>query len=64
MTMPRTRREIASYEWRIARAEAETVPCPRCNAQIGESCWNTELGTDLRAPAHPQRIKAKEEASR
>jgi hypothetical protein len=64
MTRPRTRREIASYEWRMARAEAEVVSCPRCGAQIGESCWNTGLGTDLRAPAHPQRIKQAKEASR
>jgi hypothetical protein len=56
MTNPRTRREIASLEWRIERAKAEEVRCPRCGAQVGESCWNTGLGTDLRAPAHPQRI--------
>jgi PHP family Zn ribbon phosphoesterase len=56
MTNPRTRREIASYEWRIERAKAEEVRCPRCGAQVGEGCWNTETGEDLAAPAHWQRI--------
>jgi hypothetical protein len=56
MTSPRTQREVGELEWRIEREKANAVRCPRCLAAVGESCWNTELGTDLRAPAHPQRI--------
>ena len=57
MTNPRTQREVADLEWRMAREEANRVRCPRCGAQVGESCWNTETGEDLAAPAHWQRIR-------
>lgn len=65
MTRPLTQREIADLEWRMDRELAITVPCPMCKARVDEPCWNTELGTDLRAPAHWQRLKqAREEAGR
>jgi hypothetical protein len=57
MTRPRTRMEVADLEWRMERELAGQVPCPRCRARVGESCWNTDSGEDLRAPAHWQRIR-------
>lgn len=39
------------------RQHANRVRCERCHAAIGETCWNTDTGETLRAPAHWQRIR-------
>lgn len=57
MTRPRTQHELADMEFRMVREVAESVRCERCGARVGETCWNAELGTELHAPAHWQRIK-------
>jgi hypothetical protein len=63
MTRSRTQHEVADLEFRMERELAERVACPRCTARVGETCWNAGLGSDLRAPAHWQRIKEAKEAS-
>lgn len=61
--MSRRHREVTDLEWRMERANAERVHCPRCHAELGEHCVNT-FGDELRAPAHYQRISlANQEAS-
>lgn len=55
--MSHTRREVSDMEWRMTRAEAEQVGCPRCAADPGAHCANT-FGDELKAPAHWQRIEA------
>lgn len=47
-----------------ARAEALTVVCPYCHAQIGDACV-TERGTELVAfPAHTLRTSLAERKSK
>lgn len=46
----RTRRDLADFEWRMDRDHAETVTCPRCNAQVGQPCRNPITGDELRTP--------------
>ena len=45
-------------ELEMEREHALTVPCPRCEATVGELCRNVDFDTELHAPAHYQRIKA------
>ena len=52
------RQRDADHEWRMAREESMTVPCPQCHAPRGVRCRNTLTDGDPRFPAHPQRITA------
>lgn len=59
MTRPKTQQEVADFHWRMARDEAETVPCrsPGCGADVGEHCQNPITGEELAGPAHWQRVR-------
>ncbi len=57
MTAWSGRQAAADVEWRMEREQAQRVPCPRCNAGLGETCVNTYTGQLLeKAPAHWQRF--------
>lgn len=61
MTAWSGRQAAADVEWRMEREQAQRVPCPRCNAGLGETCVNTYTGQLLeKAPAHWQRLYAVE----
>ena len=55
-------REYAAREKDFERQEAEKLPCPECQAPVGERCRNVHDGQPLgRFPAHWRRIKAARE---
>jgi hypothetical protein len=58
--MSHTNRELSAMEWQMARAEAERADCPRCAAEVGQTCVNL-FGDELKAPAHFQRLDAAKE---
>lgn len=55
------RQRDADATWRHERLTAETVACPWCHAQPGETCVNSLTGEVMRrVPAHWQRLYAVE----
>lgn len=56
-----TRRDLADFEWRMIRDQAEQATCPRCQAEPGVSCRNPITGDKVSFPAHFQRIDAAKE---
>jgi hypothetical protein len=67
MTEWSNRRHVGDLEWRMERAEAETMACTElgCEAPAGEPCVNLDNGEGLsHFPAHWRRIKAAGETPR
>lgn len=64
MTTWAERRREAALELDHVRLEAEQVPCPECEAEVGERCRNVHDGVPLeKQPAHWRRVKASGESA-
>jgi hypothetical protein len=58
------RQSVSDAEWRMERAQAETISCPQpgCTAQVGETCINLINQLPLEnQPAHILRIREAQE---